>query len=115
MLLTSGLCGSPTSTSSSTSPFRTYTSPRYAVVQTFSVGDVSVDTHFQIRLRDSKFGVALVIESSEMSGGYVLGFRIDPQQRLQEVLKEIQSMHQAYCSRPILGVDYTKSEEVALT
>jgi hypothetical protein len=26
-------------------------------------------------MRESKFGMALVIESSELSGGYVLGFR----------------------------------------
>ena len=30
---------------------------------------------FQVRLRESKFGMALVIESSELSGGYILGFR----------------------------------------
>ena len=29
----------------------------------------------QVKLRESKFGTALVIESSELSGGYVLGFR----------------------------------------
>lgn len=66
----------------------------------------------QVRVRESKFGLALVIESSEMSGGYVLGFRIDPADRLQEVLKEIQSLHAAYSTKPIFGVDYTKAEEV---
>ena len=65
-----------------------------------------------MRARESKFGLALVIESSEMSGGYVLGFRIDPPEKLDEVLKEIQSLHTAYSSKPIFGVDYTKSEEV---
>ena len=55
--------------------------------------------------------MALVIESSEMSGGYVLGFRIDPQEKLKEVYKEIQSLHKTYSSTPIFGVDYTKSEE----
>ena len=28
-----------------------------------------------VKTRDSKFGLALVIESSQLSGGYVLGFR----------------------------------------
>lgn len=31
-----------------------------------------------VKIRDSKFGLALVVESSQQSGGYVLGFRIDP-------------------------------------
>jgi len=30
-----------------------------------------------VRIRDSKYGMALVIETSEYSGGYVLGFKID--------------------------------------
>ena len=64
-------------------------------------------------MRDSKFGKALVIDSSEMSGGYVLGFRIDPEDKLHEVKKEIQSMHQIYSNRPIFGVSYSKSEEVS--
>ena len=63
-------------------------------------------------MRDSKFGLALVIESSDMSGGYVLGFRIDPQEKLKEIHKELQSMHKTYSTKPIFGVDYTKSEEV---
>ena len=36
-----------------------------------------------IRIRDSKFGLALVLETSQQSGGYVLGFRIDPVEKLQ--------------------------------
>ena len=47
----------------------------------------------QVRLKDSKFGTALVIESSELSGGYVLGFRIDPADRLEGIYKEISSLH----------------------
>lgn len=64
-----------------------------------------------VRLRDSKFGTALVIDSSELSGGYVLGFRIDPPEKLQETFKEIQSMHKIYSASPIFGVEYSKAEE----
>ena len=53
-----------------------------------------------------------MIESSRMSGGYVLGFRIDPKEKLEEAYMEIKSMHKTYSSSPIFGVDYTKSEEV---
>lgn len=34
-----------------------------------------------IKVRDSKFGQALVIETTAASGGYVLGFKIDPKVR----------------------------------
>lgn len=30
-----------------------------------------------IKVRDSKYGTALVIETSEFSGGYILGFRVE--------------------------------------
>ena len=46
-----------------------------------------------IRIRDSKFGLALVLETSQQSGGYVLGFRIDPQEKLQETVKQIQNLY----------------------
>ncbi|XP_072179431.1 BBSome complex member BBS5-like [Diadema setosum] len=59
-----------------------------------------------VKIRDSKFGLALVVESSVQSGGYVLGFRIDPAEKLQEVVKEIQSLHRVYSSNPILGVEF---------
>lgn len=62
-----------------------------------------------VRLKDSKFGTALVIESSELSGGYVLGFRIDPQDKLDSVYKEISSLHKTYSESPIFGVEFSRS------
>ena len=47
-----------------------------------------------VRTRESKFGPALVVESTEASGGYVLGFRIDPKEKLMEVYKELCSLFQ---------------------
>ncbi|KAH8073956.1 hypothetical protein JL721_2510 [Aureococcus anophagefferens] len=35
-----------------------------------------------VRVRSSKFGPALVVETSQHSGGYILGFRVDPAERL---------------------------------
>ena len=46
-----------------------------------------------IRIRDSKFGPALVIETTARSGGYILGFRVDPQDKMQDVFQEITSLH----------------------
>lgn len=68
-----------------------------------------------VKLRDSKFGLALVVESSVQSGGYVLGFRIDPAEKLQEVVKEIQSLHRVYSSNPILGVEFEVDDVPAST
>lgn len=64
-----------------------------------------------IKIRDSKFGLALVIESSQQSGGYVLGFKIDPVEKLRESIKEINSLHKVYSASPIFGVDYEMEEK----
>ena len=47
-----------------------------------------------LKVRDSKFGYALVLETYARSGGYILGFRIDPKEKLDEVFKELQNLHQ---------------------
>lgn len=57
-----------------------------------------------IRVRESKFGVALVIESTEASGGYVLGFRIDPPERLQSVYSELLNLYNVHATNPNMGV-----------
>uniref|UniRef100_A0A914UX40 Bardet-Biedl syndrome 5 n=1 Tax=Plectus sambesii TaxID=2011161 RepID=A0A914UX40_9BILA len=60
------------------------------------------------KMRDSKFGLALVIETSAQSGEYVLGFRVDPEEKLQRVCKEIQQMARAFMTKPIFGVQFVK-------
>lgn len=65
-----------------------------------------------IRVRDSKFGSALVIETTARSGGYVLGFRVDPAERLADVMKEITSLHRVFSVNPIFGVDFVVEERV---
>ncbi|XP_055381620.1 Bardet-Biedl syndrome 5 protein homolog [Condylostylus longicornis] len=59
-----------------------------------------------IKLRDSKYGLALVIHTLETGGSYVLGFRIDPQEKLQEIYKELISLHSVYKENPNFGVEY---------
>ncbi|KAK3282283.1 Bardet-Biedl syndrome 5 protein [Cymbomonas tetramitiformis] len=63
-----------------------------------------------IRIRDSKFGPALVIETTPRSGGYILGFRVDPQERMRDIYKEIHSLWQVFSVNPIFGVDYTMED-----
>ncbi|XP_071449308.1 BBSome complex member BBS5 [Hetaerina americana] len=62
----------------------------------------------RIKARESKFGRALVVECSECSGGYVLGFRIDPKERLEQVLEELSSLLVSYSRRPNYGVEFIK-------
>jgi Bardet-Biedl syndrome 5 protein len=59
------------------------------------------------KVRDSKFGWALVIDTSPKSGGYVLGFRIDPKSKLEEVFKEISTLNTVYSKNPSFGVKFT--------
>lgn len=66
-----------------------------------------------IKVRDSKFGHALVVETSARSGGYILGFRVDPYEKLSEVFKEIKTLHEVYSSTPIFGIKYTIEEKPA--
>ena len=47
-----------------------------------------------------------VIQTAKTAGEYVLGFRIDPQDRLHEMYKEISSLHAIYSETPIFGVNY---------
>lgn len=59
-----------------------------------------------VRVRESKFGQALVIETSPASGGYILGFKVDPKETLDYVHKEISSLWQVYTANPVFGVEY---------
>ncbi|PIO66875.1 hypothetical protein TELCIR_11398 [Teladorsagia circumcincta] len=65
---------------------------------------------YSCRIRESKFGLALVIETTTQSGEYVLGFRIDPAERLQQVCKAIQALHKSSNTRPIYGVTFHKDK-----
>ncbi|XP_015113748.1 Bardet-Biedl syndrome 5 protein homolog [Diachasma alloeum] len=64
-----------------------------------------------VNIRASKFGPTLVLISTESSGGYVLGFRVDPIQKLHILHKEITTMRSAYEKSPIFGVEYTFEHE----
>jgi Bardet-Biedl syndrome 5 protein len=54
-----------------------------------------------IRIRESKYGIALVIETSEFSGAYVLGFRVE---NVESVYGEISSLFGTFSKKPIFGV-----------
>jgi Bardet-Biedl syndrome 5 protein len=62
-----------------------------------------------VRIRDSKYGMALVIETSEHSGGYVLGFKIDGEQ-IEKIYNEINKLFQTFVENPNFGVECTFEE-----
>jgi Bardet-Biedl syndrome 5 protein len=64
-----------------------------------------------LRVRESKFGRALVLETFAKAGGYILGFRVDPQDRINEVYQEVHSLYQIYSVTPMFGVDFTLEAE----
>merc|ERR1719498_1811559 len=64
-----------------------------------------------INVRNSKFGQALVIETTSSSGGYILGFRADPVDHLEEVYTQIHNIWKIFSATPIFGVEYLVEEE----
>lgn len=52
------------------------------------------------QVKDSRFGHALVIETTARSGGYTLGFRVDPVDKLNDVFLEIKRLHEIYSKNP---------------
>lgn len=53
-----------------------------------------------------------MIETMPQSGAYVLGFRVDPADMLQQVATEIQNIHHIFSVEPIFGVNYAHEEKV---
>lgn len=47
-----------------------------------------------------------MITCTEISGGYILGFRIDPEEKLAVISKELMSVFTVYAASPIYGVQY---------
>lgn len=67
-----------------------------------------------VKVQNSKFGDALVLTCTKRAGGYTLGFRIDPPERLAAAAHELQSLHAVFGMdglSPIFGVDFTVEEQ----
>ncbi|XP_050526979.1 Bardet-Biedl syndrome 5 protein homolog isoform X2 [Daktulosphaira vitifoliae] len=67
---------------------------------------------YSVKIRESKFGEVLVIETTSYSGGFTLGFRIDPRERLREVTKELSSIYRIHCQAPEFGVHFINTEQI---
>jgi Bardet-Biedl syndrome 5 protein len=64
-----------------------------------------------IRVQNSKYGEALVIETSESSGKYLLGFRIDPISKLAPLATKIRQMWKIAYENPIYGVNVSVEDQ----
>ncbi|XP_066202762.1 Bardet-Biedl syndrome 5 protein isoform X2 [Saccopteryx leptura] len=73
---------------------------------TFFITNVRIVWHANM---NDAFNVS--IPYLQISGGYVLGFKIDPVEKLQASVKEINSLHRVYSASPIFGVDYEMEEK----
>lgn len=58
--------------------------------------------------KDSKYGKALVIETTKASGHYVLGFRIDPPERVVEVFHKAERYFLDADANPYFGIEVCK-------
>ncbi|CAH1714619.1 Bardet-Biedl syndrome 5 protein homolog isoform X1 [Aphis gossypii] len=65
-----------------------------------------------IKIRESKFGEVLVIETNGYSGGFTLGFRIDPKDRLRSVTKELSSLFRIHAQAPEFGVHFVTTDQI---
>jgi len=63
-----------------------------------------------LRVKDSKFGVAIVVKTTKSQGGYVLGFRMDPPDRLQRTFEMINNLFELFVKNPNFGVRFSYDE-----
>jgi Bardet-Biedl syndrome 5 protein len=63
-----------------------------------------------ISSQESKYGLALVIETTKRSGGLLLGFRIDPVSKVNETRDKLQKLWRAYHHNPDYGVQVVHQE-----
>eukprot|EP00943_MAST-04B_sp_MAST-4B-sp1_P003945 g3945.t1 len=64
-----------------------------------------------VRIRDSKFGLALVIQTRKEGGGYILGFRVDGENMLNRLHDEVVSMYEIYANKPNFGIEFDVEEK----
>lgn len=48
-------------------------------------------------------------------GNYTLGFKIDPEDKLKETFKEINSLYKIYSSQPLFGVEFEMEDKVIIS
>ncbi|KAA6392312.1 MAG: hypothetical protein EZS28_012161 [Streblomastix strix] len=64
-----------------------------------------------VSARQGKMGMTLVIETCRHAGSYVLGFRIEPPERLNALATEIGQLKTLFLQRPSYGVEYVVDDK----
>ena len=54
-----------------------------------------------------------MLDTYAKSGGYILGFRIDPHDKLESVLRDVTNFHSLFSRTPIFGVEFSVEAEAA--
>lgn len=54
-----------------------------------------------------------VQKKQNANGEFILGFRIDPPEKLESVTKELLALHRVFSESPIFGVEYSIEAEAA--
>lgn len=75
----------------------------FATAESFNVS-VPYLQFVGLRSQLSKFGQALVVETSSYAGNFVLGFRITPEDKLTETYTTISTLWRTWTARPLLGM-----------
>ncbi|KAL0240918.1 hypothetical protein GEMRC1_006154 [Eukaryota sp. GEM-RC1] len=63
-----------------------------------------------VKVRKSKFGPALVIQTCPAAGGFVLGFRVDPPEKLTSISQAIHNIYELFKDSPVYGVVFVTEE-----
>ncbi|KAI8848427.1 Bardet-Biedl syndrome 5 protein [Chytridium lagenaria] len=58
---------------------------------------------YNVRVQTSKYGHSLVVETTNHSGSYLLGFQVHPVGRMKELAKVIKKCVKAYAENPVFG------------
>ncbi|ESN92694.1 hypothetical protein HELRODRAFT_108097 [Helobdella robusta] len=66
-----------------------------------------------VKVKDSKFGRAIVFEITKQGGGYILGFRIDPVEKLQAVFREVRKLYKMFTHNPNYGIECSVENSMA--
>ncbi|KAI8807089.1 Bardet-Biedl syndrome 5 protein [Cladochytrium replicatum] len=66
-----------------------------------------------VRTQDTKYGHALVIETDKRSGRLLLGFRVDPIEKLERLADHIKKMWMTFQRSPVFGVEIAFEEFLA--
>ena len=84
------------------------------LAENFNVSIPHIQTK-SLKTTATKFGPVLVVMTTQLSGGFTLGFRIDPQEKMDDVYKELSSVWAIFSKKPLLGISCNFDLEHAKT